>query len=85
MIKAGFHMAKADLFDDNFDLAVKAAVARERKETLAAGIPLFYHDSESGLDVMEQPDGRIFEIRLMPGAPRESHYQVLRELSRNAA
>jgi len=78
-------MANDDLFDDNFDLAVKAAVASARKETLLAGVPLFYRDSESGLDVMEQPDGRIFEIRIIPGAPRENHYQVLRELTRSAA
>jgi hypothetical protein len=74
-----------DLFSEQFDRTVKSAVALARKETLAAGVPLFYRDSETGIDVMEQPDGRIFEIRFIPGAPRESHYQVLRELSRNAA
>lgn len=78
-------MANGDCFDDTFDQAVKAAVAEARKETLAAGVPLFYHDSVSDRDVMERPDGRIFEIRFVPGAPRESHYEVLRELGRNAA
>jgi hypothetical protein len=78
-------MANGDLFDDTFDRTVKAAVAQARKETLAAGVPLFYHDSVSDRDVMERPDGRIFEIRFIPGAPRESHYEVLRELGRNAA
>jgi hypothetical protein len=78
-------MANGDFFDDTFDRTVKAAVAQARKETLAAGAGLFYHDSVSDRDVMERPDGRIFEIRFNPGAPRESQYEVLRELGRNAA
>jgi len=78
-------MANGDIFDDTFDLAVKTAVAQARKETLAAGVPLFDRDAASGLEVMERPDGRVFEIRFIPGAPRENHYQVLRELSRSAA
>jgi hypothetical protein len=78
-------MANGDCFDETFDLTVKTAVAQERIETLAAGVPLFYRDSASGRDVMERPDGRVFEIRFIPGAPRENHYEVLRELSRTAA
>jgi hypothetical protein len=37
-------------------------------ETLAAGLPVCYVD-ESGITVMEQPDGRRYEIRWIPGAP----------------
>jgi hypothetical protein len=78
-------MANGDIFDETFDLTVKAAVAQARKETLAAGVPLFYRDSATGRDVMERPDGRVYEIRFIPGASRENHYEVLRELGRSAA
>ena len=29
---------------------------------------------------MEEPDGRKFEIRLIPGAPRERIFEIVREL-----
>ena len=35
-----------------------------------------------GLNVMEQPDGRKFEIRWIPGAPSGSNYEILCELRR---
>ncbi len=47
--------------------------------TLAAGLPVFYLDRQ-GLNVMEQPDGRKFEIRWISGAPSGSNYEVIREL-----
>ncbi len=72
-------------FGDEVTVAFQAAVAEARADALAAGVSIFYRDSATGLEVMEQPDGRIFEIRFIPGAPRESHYEVLRELRRNAA
>ena len=78
-------MAKLDIFSDEFNTAVLAAGARARNETLEAGVPVFYRDSVSGLDVMEYPDGRKFEIRFVPDAPRERNYEVLREISRSAA
>jgi hypothetical protein len=34
---------------------------------------------------MEQPDGRRFEIRFIPGAPSGENYEIVRELSRRAA
>jgi hypothetical protein len=74
-----------DLFSEDFTAAVQAAGARAREETLRAGVPVFYRDAESGLEVMEQPDGRRFEIRYIPGAPRERNYEVLREIGRSAA
>ncbi|HVV47516.1 MAG TPA: hypothetical protein VHC72_20035 [Bryobacteraceae bacterium] len=65
--------------------AFRAAVAEARKDALAAGVSIFYRDSTTGLDVMEQPGGRKFEIRYIPGAPRDRNYEVLRELDRSAA
>jgi len=78
-------MARVENFGDEVTVAFQAAVAEARASALAAGVPIFYRDSATGLEVMEQPGGRIFEIRFIPGAPRESHYEVLRELGRNAA
>jgi hypothetical protein len=63
----------------------RAAVARERKETLDAGIPIFYRDPTTGMNIMEQPGGRRYEIRFRPGVPRDRHYEVIREISRDAA
>jgi hypothetical protein len=62
-----------------FEEAVRMAGRRAFERTLAAGLPVFYLDSE-GLDVMEYPDGRRFEIRWIPGAPSGSNYEVLREV-----
>ena len=78
-------MVNRDILGDDFTAAVRAAGARAREETLKAGVPVFYLDSASGLEVMEQPDGRRFEIRFLPGEPRERNYEVLRELGRTAA
>jgi hypothetical protein len=78
-------MADLDIFSDEFDAAVKAAIAKARQETLEAGVPLFYRDSASGVEVMEMPDGRKFEIRYLPGQPRDRNYEVLRELVRAVA
>lgn len=72
-------------FGDEVTVAFEAGVARARASALAAGVPIFYRDSATGLEVMEQPGGRKFEIRYVPGAPRERNYEVLRELSRSAA
>jgi hypothetical protein len=35
---------------------------RARLETLQAGVPVFYRDWKRNLDIMEQPDGRKFEV-----------------------
>ena len=53
-------------------------------ETLAAGRPVFYLD-HSGLDVMERPDGRKFEIRWIPGAPAGENFEIVREVTESAA
>jgi len=78
-------MPQPKLFGDDFDAKVVAAGIRARRETLAAGVPVFYRESASGLDLMEYPDGRRFEIQYVAGAPRESNYRVLREIGKNAA
>jgi hypothetical protein len=63
-----------------FDEAVAAAGRRAFDATLAAGLPVFYLDRD-GLNLMQQPDGRKFEIRWIPGAPSGSNYEVIRELT----
>ena len=68
-----------DFASKEFDEAVSAAGRRAFDATLAAGLPVFYLDRD-GLNVMQQPDGRKFEIRWIPGAPSGSNYEVLREL-----
>ena len=68
----------------DFDAAVWAAGRRAFDEALAAGLPVFYVDSE-GLNVMERADGRRFEIRWIPGAPSGQNYEIVRELKAHAA
>ena len=74
-------MENGYFFTDEFTAAVILAGARARLETLNAGIPVFYKDAARNLDVMEQPDGRKFEVCFIAGAPRESNYRVIRELA----
>ena len=69
-----------DIFSDEFDAAAKAAIAEACAETIKVGVSLFYRDSASGLEVMEMPDGRMFEIRYLPGQPGDRNHEVLREL-----
>ncbi len=66
------------------DQAVRAAGRRAFEETLAAGLSVFYLNKE-GLNVMQCPDGRIFEIRWIPGAPSGENYEIVRELKAHAA
>jgi hypothetical protein len=78
-------MENRQILGDDFTRAVQAAGACAREETLKSGVSVFYRDSVTGIEVMEQPDGQKFEIRFLPGAPRERNYEVLRELGRTAA
>lgn len=73
-----------NLLSDDFTAAVKAAVARAREETLQSGIAIFYHDADTGVDVMEHANGRRFQIRFIAGAPRDRNYEILRELPSTA-
>ncbi len=77
-------MAAYEFASKEFDDAVRAAGRKAFEESLAAGLPVFYLDDE-GLNVMEQPDGRRFEIRWIPGAPSGENYEILRELKQRAA
>ena len=67
-----------------FDEAASAAGHKAFLDTLASGLPVFYLDDD-GLNVMELPDGRRFEIRWIPGAPCGENYEVVRELKARAA
>jgi hypothetical protein len=78
-------MSDSGILGDSVAAAVRAACIRARDETLRAGVPIFYRDATAGIDVMEQPDGRKFEIQFFPGQPRERHFQILRELGKTAA
>ena len=78
-------MEKGTFFDEAFTAAVISAGACALQETLNAGVPVFYRDWKQNLDVMEQPDGRKFEVCFIVGAPRESNYRVIRELDKTAA
>jgi hypothetical protein len=67
-----------------FDEAVAAAGRKAFEETLAGGRPVFYID-EDGINAMQCPDGRRFEIRWIPGAPSGQNYEIVRELKAHAA
>jgi hypothetical protein len=76
---------RLDIFSDEFTRQAEGAWDRARDEALSQGVPVFYHDDESGLEIMEQPDGRCFEIRFIAGAPRGENYEIIRELPARAA
>jgi hypothetical protein len=78
-------MENSGFFSQEFAAAIVSAGARARLETLKAGVPVFYRDWKRNLDVMEQPDGRKFEVCFIAGAPRETNYRVIRELDGKAA
>lgn len=78
-------MERPDIFSDELEAAFKAGAAEAVRESHKAGLPVFYHDYRAGIDVMEQPDGRRFEIRYIPNAPGDQNHEVVRELTRTAA
>ncbi len=73
-----------DFPSDAFDQAAYDAGNSAFQETLADGYPVYYLDGD-GLEVMELPDGRRFEICWIPGAPSGSNYEIIRELKVRAA
>jgi hypothetical protein len=77
-------MAAYKFDSPEFDKAVREATHQAFLDTLAAGLPVSYVDSE-GLNVLQYPDGRRFEIRWVPGAPSGENYEIIRELKANAA
>ena len=70
---------------DEMTRVFREAVAQARSEALRAGVPIFYRDPETSVDVMEQSDGRKFEIRFVAGAPAGQSFEIVRELSKTAA
>jgi len=44
-----------------------------------------YAAGRRALEEMEQPDGRRFEIRWIPGAPSGQNYEIIREVNARAA
>jgi hypothetical protein len=59
--------------------AVEAAIEKAVDETLA-GVPIFNHDHNLGINIMKLPDGRKFEIRYIPGALGDRNHEIIREL-----
>ena len=84
-VQGGDTVAELDILSPEFTREAEAAWDRARKQALARGVPVFYRNDRTGLEVMEQPDGRRFEIRLIPGAPRGRNFEIIRELARTAA
>jgi hypothetical protein len=76
-------MAELDIFSDDFTRKAEFAWDQARAASLQRGIPVLYRDHRTGVEVMERPDGRRFEIRFIEGAPRGRHYEILRELSQS--
>lgn len=74
-----------DIFSDEFAAQAFEAGNRARLDLLARGIPVFYRDSVSKLEIMERPDGRRFEIRYIPNSPGEQNYEIIREIVAPAA
>lgn len=71
-----------DFLSPEFEEAVKEAGRRARREALEEGHPVVYRDP-CGCFVQEHPDGRKFEIRFRPGAPRDQHIEVVGEIPRS--
>ena len=78
-------MVSNDILSQEFTLEAENAWDRARDEAVARGIAVFYRDNESGIEIMQQPDGRRFEIRFIAGAPRGSNFEIVREISASAA
>lgn len=73
-----------DFASADFDRAAYRAGHNAFSATLAHGLPVFYLDSE-GVNVMELPDGRRFEICWIPNAEPGENFHVVRELKARAA
>jgi hypothetical protein len=74
-----------DILSDEFAAQAAAAGNRARLDLLARGIPVFYRDPITKVELMEMPDGRRFEIRYIPNAPAERNYEVIRQIAAPAA
>ncbi|MBZ5620005.1 MAG: hypothetical protein LAQ69_14970 [Acidobacteriia bacterium] len=77
-------MDELDILKDEFVEAAEVAWDRARQDALKQGHPVIFED-EDGRYVLEQPDGKRFEIRFISGAPRDQNYEIVRELPAAAA
>jgi hypothetical protein len=73
-------MPAGNILTEDFAQAAAAAGLRARRNALAAGHTVVFVD-DLGRYVEELPDGTRLGIRLHPGEKRESHLQILGELS----
>lgn len=73
-----------DILSDEFTEVAISGLLAARARALAAGIPVVYRDP-LGCYVQEWPDGRRFEIRFRPDAPRDQHVEIVREIPALAA
>ena len=78
-------MPEFSVLSEEFSRQAAEAGDRARLQLLKQGVPVFYQDKETGIEIMEQPDGRRFEIRYIPGAPRFQNYKIIRELLASSA
>lgn len=78
-------MPDLDIFSEEFSQKAAEAGNQARLKLLKQGIPVFYRDEEINNYVMEQPDGRKFEIRYISGAPGDRNYEIIRELKHSSA
>jgi len=72
-------VAELDTLSPELTHEAEAAWDRARDQALARGVPVFYRNQRMGIEIMEQPDGRHFEIRFIPGAPRGRNFEIIRE------
>ena len=77
-------MVPFNLLSEEFAQAATAVWNRACRNALHNGHPVFYQDDD-GRYILEQPDGKRFEIRFLVGAPRNANFQIVRELPASAA
>ena len=73
-------MPPVRILTEEFARAAETAGLRVRKNALDSGHPVVFVD-DRGRYIEESPDGTKIEIRLRPGSPRETHIEVLGEIS----
>ena len=72
-----------DIFSEELARLASEATDRARRELLASGVEVVYRDSLTGIDILERPDGRCFEIRFLPEG--DPNYEILRALPNQRA
>lgn len=77
-------MVPLDILSEEFAQAASATWNRARQDALKQGHEVVFRDQD-GRYILEQPDGKRFEIRSREGAPRDENYEIVRELPAAAA